>query len=71
MGWIDTVGAELDRIAKEAERDLVPVAVGFLEKRQEQLKEDIEDRAFKTSRIESALREIESCWTARSTTNAA
>ena len=57
--WIEQADDELRRIAQEAEDELVPVTVGFLKESQEQLKKDIEDRAFKTSRIDSALREIE------------
>ena len=57
--WIEQADEELRRIAQEAEDELVPVTVAFLKESQEQLKKDIEDRAFKTSRIDSALREIE------------
>ena len=57
--WIEQADEELRRIAQEAEDELVPVTVAFLNESQEQLKKDIEDRAFKTSRIDSALREIE------------
>ena len=60
--WIEQAHDELSRIAQTEEDKLVPVAVAFLKKFQEQLKKDIEDRAFKTSRIDSALREIERCW---------
>ena len=59
--WIEQAYEELRRIAQEAEDELVPVTVAFLKESQEQLKKDIEDRAFKTSRINSALREIEQC----------
>ena len=59
--WIEQADEELRRIAQEAEDELVPVTVAFLKESQEQLKKDIEDRAFKTSRIDSALREIEQC----------
>ena len=57
--WIKQADEDLRRIAQEAEDELVPVTVAFLKESQEQLKKDIEDRAFKTSRIDSALREIE------------
>lgn len=60
--WFEKAGDELDRIAEQAKEELVPVAVALLEESQEQLKKDIEDRAFTTSRIDSALREIEQCW---------
>ena len=59
--WIEQADEDLRRIAQEAEDELVPVTVAFLKESQEQLKKDIEDRAFKTSRIDSALREIEQC----------
>ena len=59
--WIEQADEELCRIAQEAEDELVPVTVAFLKESQEQLKKDIEARAFKISRIDSALREIEQC----------
>ena len=59
--WIKQAHDELHRIAQEAEHKLVPVTVAFLKESQEQLKKDIENRAFTTSRIDSALREIEQC----------
>ena len=61
-GWFEKAHSELHRIADQAKEKLVPVAVALLEESQEQLKKDIEDRAFTTSRIDSALREIEQCW---------
>ena len=61
LQWIERVRDEWFQIAQESEDDLVPLAVASLRNSQEQLKKDIEDRAFKTSRIESALREIEQC----------
>ena len=59
--WIRQAGEEWNQIAQESEDALVPLVVAGLKKSQEQLKKDIEDRAFKTSRIDSALREIEQC----------
>ena len=59
--WINRALEDWLQIAKESEGDLVPLAVAGLKNSQEQLKNDIEDRAFKTSRIDSALREIEQC----------
>ena len=59
--WIGRAPEKWSEIAKDAEADLVPRAVAGLRKSQEQLKNDINDRAFKTSRIDSALREIEQC----------
>lgn len=59
--WVRRASERIDRIAKEAERDLVPVAVDLLKKYQEQLKRDIEDRERKTGRIDSVVREIEQC----------
>ena len=59
--WIRQVREEWDQIAQESEDALVPLVVAGLKESQEQLKKDIEDRAFKTSRIDSALREIEQC----------
>ena len=52
---------EIDRIAREAEHDLVPVAVDLLKKYQEKLKQDIKERERKTGRIDSAVSEIEQC----------
>ena len=59
--WIRQTHEEWAQIAQESEDDLVPLVVAGLKKSQEQLKKDIEDRVFKTSRIDSALREIEQC----------
>lgn len=59
--WINRAPEKWSQIAKDAEANLVPRAVAGLKKSQEQLKEDIKDRTFKTSRIDSALREIEQC----------
>ena len=59
--WIRQAREEWDQIAQESEDALVPLVVAGLKKSQEQLKKDIEDRVFKTSRIDSALREIEQC----------
>lgn len=64
--WIRQAGEEWNQIARESEGALVPLVVAGLKKSQEQLKKDIEDRAFKTSRIDSALREIEQCQVAYS-----
>lgn len=64
--WIRQAGEEWNQIAQESEDALVPLVVKGLKKSQEQLKKDIEDRAFKTSRIDSALREIEQCQVAYS-----
>ena len=59
--WIRQVREEWDQIAQESEDALVPLVVEGLKKSQEQLKKDIEARVFKTSCIDSALREIEQC----------
>lgn len=59
--WFEKAADELNRIAQQAKKKLVPVAVALLKESQEQLQKDIEDRAFKTSRIDIALREIEQC----------
>ena len=59
--WIRQASEEWGQIAQESEDDLVPLVVAGLKKSQEQLKKDIEDRVFKTSRIDNALREIEQC----------
>ena len=64
--WIKRVNKEWRQITDESEDKLVPLAVAGLRESQEQLKKDIEDRAFKTSRIDSALREIEQCQAALS-----
>ena len=59
--WIDEAKDELDGIAAEAKRTLVPAALQELRDSQERLKEDIKDRAFKTQRINNAVKEIERC----------
>ena len=64
--WIRRAHDSWSQIAQESEDDLAPLAVAGLKKAQEQLKKDIEDRAFKTRRIDSAVREIEQCQAALS-----
>ena len=64
--WIRQAHEEWAQIAQESEDNLVPLVVAGLKKSQEQLKKDIEDRAFKTSRIDSACHEIERCCTSLS-----
>ena len=64
--WIRQAHEEWAQIAQESEDTLVPLVVAGLKKSQEQLKRDIEDRAFKTSRIDSACHEIERCCTSLS-----
>ena len=59
--WVRRAHKRIGRIAEEAERDLVPVAVDLLKQYQEQLKKDIKDRERKTGRIDSAVREIKQC----------
>ena len=59
--WVRRAEQRVDRIAQEAEHDLIPVAVDLLKEYQEQLKKDIKDRERKTGRIDSAVREIEQC----------
>ena len=59
--WVKRARCEWSQIARASEDDLVPLAVAGLKNSQEQLKKDIEDRVFMTSRIDSALREIEQC----------
>ena len=59
--WIDEAKDELDRVAAEAKRTLVPAALQELRDSQERLKKDIKDREFKTQRINDAVKEIEEC----------
>ena len=66
IGWINQVHQEWSQIAQQSEANLIPLAVAGLRESQEQLKKDIEDRAFKTSCIDSALHEIERCRTSLS-----
>ena len=59
--WIDQAKKELNRIAADAKRTLVPATLQELHDSQDRLKEDIEDRKFKTQRINNAMKEIEEC----------